>query len=246
MLQTRLVHRALKYRFRNDPLEIKTMLEHTPRDGVALDIGAHKGAYLWWLARRVGSNGRAIGVEPQTELADRLKTAYAKKPWVSIVNAAVSTESGSATLSIQGEGVSHGATLRQVGEDVKDIRTTQVQTISMSDLIDQQGVSRLDFIKCDAEGFERAIMQAGSDVLDRFRPSVLIECELRLGAGCQDPVGELWDVFRPLGYDAKCFYNGDMIPIDSFEYSTHQRDPDDKAHYGNNFILTHPDGPRAV
>lgn len=246
MLQTRLVHRALKYRFRNDPLEIKTMLEHTPRDGVALDIGAHKGAYLWWLARRVGSNGRAIGVEPQTELADRLKTAYAKKPWVSIVNAAVSTESGSATLSIQGEGVSHGATLRQVGEDVKDIRTTQVQTISMSDLIDQQGVSRLDFIKCDAEGYERAIMQAGSDVLDRFRPSVLIECELRLGAGCQDPVGELWDVFRPLGYDAKCFYNGDMIPIDSFEYSTHQRDPDDKAHYGNNFILTHPDGPRAV
>ena len=244
MQQTRLVHRALKYRFRNDPQEIRAMLDHTPRDGVAIDIGVHKGAYLWWLARKVGSKGRAIGVEPQRELAERLDRLYAKKPWVSIVNAAVSTQTGSATLSIQGQGVSHGATLRPIGEHVANIRTTAVDTIALDDLIAQQGVSRLDFIKCDAEGYERAIMKASTDVLDRFRPSVLIECELRLGAGCQDPVGELWDVFRPLGYHARCFYNGELIPIETFDYAIHQRDPDDKAHYGNNFLLTHPQGPR--
>ncbi len=220
------------------------MIQHTPVDGVALDIGAHKGAYLWWLARSVGRKGKAIAFEPQRELADRLVSLYSNKPWVSIHNAAVSICSGHATLSIQGEGVSHGATLRHVEDDVPDIRTTNVETISMIDLVQMHHLQRLDFIKCDAEGYERAIMHAGIDVLDRFRPSVLIECERRLGAGCADPVGELWEIFRSLGYQCASFYNSELIPIDEFEYETHQINPLDKARYGKNFLFTHPDGPR--
>ncbi len=241
----RLVHRALKYRFRNDPAEIRHMLARTPKGGVALDIGAHKGAYLWWLARAVGNQGRVIAVEPQQELAAKLESLFASKSWVSIVNGAVSTETGTATLSIQGQGVSHGATLRTVSKETADIHTTQVPTISMHDLIEQHRVSRLDFIKIDAEGMERAILQAGAEVLARFRPSVLVECELRLGAGCEDPVGELWNTFKQLGYQGQCFFGSSLINIETFNYKDHQSDVTNKTHYGNNFLLTHPNGPRA-
>jgi len=182
-----------------------------------------------------------IAVEPQPELARYLRSLYASTKNVTVMHGAVGESVGEITLHIPGDGPSHGATIREIdsreGGAIRDVR---VPCFTLGAIAEEHGLERLDFIKCDAEGAERAIFDGGRDALERFKPCVLVECERR-HAGGVDPVGELWSIFETLGYEGHCFCGGRMIPIDGFDYDTHQTDPADKPNYGNNFFFTHPD-----
>ncbi|MEX0876883.1 MAG: FkbM family methyltransferase [Phycisphaerales bacterium] len=243
----RLIQRAHRYRTRHDPAEIAHIRRLLSPGCVALDIGAHKGAYTYWLSRSVAPGGRVIAIEPQRELADRLVDLYHSRPGVEIRHGAVGSESGTVTLHIPGQGPSHGATIRGPESEQKSggtvMRAVEVPCSTLEGLADVYGLTRLDLIKCDTEGAERDIFRAGAVVLERFRPAVLVECERRHHGDGSDPVAELWAIFRAQGYDGHCFCGGKLVPIAEFDYDTHQRDPDDKPNYGNNFLFTHPQGP---
>ena len=65
----RLSFRAWRYRLRNDPGAIPYLLATLGPGRMALDIGAHKGAYSYWMIKAVGPWGEVIAFEPQPELA---------------------------------------------------------------------------------------------------------------------------------------------------------------------------------
>jgi len=233
----RLALRARRYKNRHDPAEIAELRRRVPKGGTAIDIGAHKGAYTYWLRRAVGRRGLVVAVEPQDELVGALSTIYKRDPAVRVRHGAVAPGSGAVTLRIPGAGPSHGASIASPTRP--DLREREVRAWSLADLIDEESLGRIDLIKCDCEGAERDIFRAGAAALDRFGPTVLVECERRHGAGdADDPVGELAGIFAELGYEGRCFHAGSLIPIAAFDYDTHQRDPDDKARYGNNFLFT--------
>ena len=234
-----LAYRARRYKTHHDPREIAELLRRTPRGGVALDIGAHKGAYTYWLRKGVGAGGRVIAVEPQGELAAALGAIYGGDPGVRVRHGAVAGTTGAATLRIPGEGPSHGASIRTRGGDGSSpVRERAVDAWTLGDLAADEGLERLDVIKCDCEGAELDIFRAGVGVLERLRPVVLVECERRHAEGTDDPVGDLAGVFAGLGYEGFCIFDGSMVPIDAFGYDRHQRDPRDKRRYGNNFLFT--------
>lgn len=243
MLQRlRLIQRAHRYRNRHDPAELEAIRRSLRPGDCVLDIGAHKGAYSYWMCRWVRPGGRLIAVEPQPELADRLRSLYASARDIAVMHGAVGEHEGTITLHIPGEGPSHGASIRELeGAEGITIRQIEVPCHTLDSIVRDHGLERLDLIKCDTEGAERAIFRAGAGVLERFRPAVLVECEKRHAGDEDDPVGELWTIFRSLGYSGQCFVDGKPIPIDRFDYGTHQANPDDKPNYGNNFFFTHPD-----
>ena len=234
-----LAYRARRYKSHHDPREIAELMRQTPRGGVALDIGAHKGAYTYWLRKGVGGSGRVVSVEPQEELAATLARIYRGDPCVTVRHGAVAGATGAATLRIPGEGPSHGASIRTRAEGGSaPVREREVDACTLGDLVADEGLGRLDVIKCDCEGAELDIFRAGVGVLERFRPVVLVECERRHARGAaEDPVGELAGVFAGLGYEGLCVFDGAMVPIDAFGYDRHQRDPRDKRRYGNNFLF---------
>lgn len=238
----RLIQRAHRYRNRHDPAELEAIRRSLRAGDSVLDIGAHKGAYTYWMSRWVRPGGRVIAIEPQPDLASNLRSLYASAVDITVVHGAVGEHEGTITLHIPGEGPSHGASIRPLegSEDIA-IRRIEVPCFTLESIATKHGLQRLDLIKCDTEGAERAIFAAGSGVLERFKPTVLVECERRHAGDGDDPVGELWAIFKPLGYSAQCFCGGQMIPIEEFDYDTHQADPDDKPNYGNNFFFTHPD-----
>jgi len=232
----RLAQRAWRYRTQHDPIEIRELIRRTPPRGVAIDIGAHKGAYTWWLRKRVGRAGRVVSVEPQKELAASLERIYARDRAVTVRHGAVAPETGTATLRIPGSGPSHGASIAKAADPT--LRERRVEAWSLADLIELESLERVDAIKCDCEGAEVDIFRAGVGVLERFRPVVLVECERRHAAHTDDPVGALAAVFCKLGYHGHCCYARTLVPIDAFDYDRHQRDPRDKRRYGNNFLFT--------
>lgn len=238
----RLIQRAHRYRNRHDPAELEAIRRALRPGCTVLDIGAHKGAYTYWMSRWARPNGRLIAIEPQPELAGRLKSLYASARDISVMHGAVGSSVGTITLHIPGEGPSHGATIRELdGSSGVTIRDVEVPCFTLDSIVSEQRLDRIDLIKCDTEGAEREIFAAGAQVLRRFTPTVLVECEKRHSEQGSDPVGELWAIFRDLGYEGQCFYAGQMIPIDEFDYGTHQSDPGHKQTYGNNFFFTHPE-----
>ncbi len=241
MLETlRLIQRAHRYKRRHDPAEIATMRSLIPQGGTVIDIGAHKGAYTYWMSKAVGPQGRVVAIEPQLELADRLKDLYQSNTRIRVRHSAVAEITGTITLHIPGQGPSHGASIHTLVETDQPVREVDVPAIALNDLPNEYALKRIDFIKCDTEGAERDIFRAGTSTLDKYKPAVLVECEKRHASDDADPVGELWNIFQPLGYTGQCFHGGVLIDIESFDYAIHQADPDDKPNYGNNFLFTHP------
>src|SRR5689334_12572204 len=59
--------RALKALFRGQRAELNAIRQHVLPGGIACDIGAKKGTFLYWLSSWV-KQGRVIAYEPQPEL----------------------------------------------------------------------------------------------------------------------------------------------------------------------------------
>ena len=68
------------------------------------------------------------------------------------------------------------------------------------------GLERLDFVKCDVEGYELIVMRELRPLLERFRPTVLIET-----GGENRP--QIIELFTELGYRGYTLENGREIPL---------------------------------
>ena len=232
--EIRLRARAIKYRCKLDPAEIAFVRSVVKRGQAVLDLGAHKGAYAYWLARAVGRSGRVVCVEPQQNLADALRSVMRPRRQVSIEWAAISDTTGTGTLSLRPDGSSHGASIAGFA-DGKVGATVEVPTTTLADLIERHELPSVDFIKCDVEGHEGQVFAAEAEVIERYRPIVLVECEERHADGPHGGVSGLVDIFEPLGYRIRFFHGGRLHPVDKFDAARHQTYG--QGEYANNFVL---------
>jgi FkbM family methyltransferase len=225
--------RALRYRLRLDPAEIAALLDALRPGDTALDIGAHKGGYLYWLQAKVGPAGRVIAFEPQPDLADYLEramTAFGARH-VTVETLALSDRPGTALLRARRGRTSCGATLeaRDPGDEWV---ARPVHTSTLDDYLERRGL-HVRAIKCDVEGHELAVLQGAVRTLGRDRPVLLLECEARLQAA--GGVAEVFALLADLGYEAWFFRGGRTRPIREFEPGLQQapRSPG----YVNNFLF---------
>lgn len=221
-LALRLLARAARYRWKLNAPEIARMLSVLPPGGAAIDIGAHKGAYTFWMAKRVGRRGTVISVEPQQRVAAGLERSVAA--WglgqVRVVHAAASNRAGQGTINIPRDST-HGASMRSLAAD-RVVDVTPVRLVTINELTGEHALARLDFIKIDAEGHEIEIVEGGLDAIERLRPSLLVESEARAHGGGRSHLDRLRDLLEPLGY-AGSFNDGNTwLPLDALEVEKHQ------------------------
>src|SRR5215510_11863394 len=93
--------RCMRYRLHTEKLEIKTLMQLDLRGATALDIGANKGIYCFWLLRAVGNSGRVVAFEPQPEMAEAIRRLQARFDWANleVVNVALSSAEGTLNLA---------------------------------------------------------------------------------------------------------------------------------------------------
>lgn len=229
-LSARMLHRAARYRYKLNPLELKVLLRHLTPGAVAIDAGAHKGAYTWWFAKRVGPAGRVLAFEPQPHLAQQTARAAAalSLAHVRVFAAGLSETSGEAKLAYL-ESTTHGATLN--GLDFPDTKHRVIPTLAVDDL----KLPRLDVMKIDVEGHEQPVLRGARRALERFGPALLIEIETRLHDDGADPVREARALLEPLGYAGWFFSGRSMRPVAEFDAAAHQQYG--KGQYSNNFLF---------
>lgn len=207
----RLVYRAWRYRLREDRSEIRFLLGCLRRGDIVVDIGAHKGAYMYWMAGRVRPSGRVYAFEPQPRLAAALRDVAARLAAdgsIVVENLAVSSRSGGAQLHVPGGDVSPGATIEERDESWG--ATAEVGTVTLDEYFADLGrCERVAFIKCDVEGHELEVFRGACRILTEHRPVLLFECEERHRA--DHSVQGVFEYLRRLNYEGFSFGRGGRL-----------------------------------
>jgi FkbM family methyltransferase len=186
--------RCLRYRFRTEKLQIKTMMALQLRGATVLDIGANKGIYCFWMMRAVGPSGRVIAFEPQPEMRDGIERQKRRFNWsnLRVMNVALSDLDGERSLSRQriGDG---SATLELPRRRSKD-ETLNVQVTKLDTIADEI-FSNLKFMKCDVEGHEHNVFLGAEQTIRRYRPVVQFESMVT-----DERTQDIFQFFLGLGY----------------------------------------------
>lgn len=144
----------------------------TVRTGDAvLDLGAHLGAYTLRLAQLVGSSGRVTAVEASAAHVAWLRQSIEANGFqrrTNVIHAAACNVAGTAWLR-HPPGDSSSAH-RWLGEDGA-VDAEPVTTICVDDVID----GAVQFIKVDVEGAEGLALRGAQRLLERSRPTLLVE-----------------------------------------------------------------------
>ncbi len=203
-------------------------------------MGAHKGSFLYWLAR-AAAPGPVFALEPQHELAEYLRTACrsARLENVLVEEAAASERTSRAVLRIPGAGPAHGASLEPAVARREACRERDVATLALDDLLPRIP-ARVAAVKIDVEGHELAVLRGARDLLREHRPLLVVEIEQRHLTG--HTVRDVLDHLAGEGYGGHFLRGQTRAPLAEFDPARHQRAAGEgywnARGYCHNFVLT--------
>ncbi len=136
--------------------ELDFLRSHVPAGGVFVDVGANVGTYAMPLARHVGPAGKVIAIEPHPVTFARLafnRTASGLNQ-AALIAAAASDSDGELLIETDGDnlGASHIVTSAATANAVK------VPALRLQRILHEAGVSKVDALKIDVEGFEDRVL----------------------------------------------------------------------------------------
>ena len=136
--------------------ELDFLRQHTPDGGVFVDVGANVGTFSLVMARHVGPRGKVIGIEPHPVTFARLSfnNAASGSAQVRLVQAAAGPDDGELLIETDGGnlGASHVVTGAASSAAIK------VPSLRLTRILDEAGVTRVDGLKIDVEGFEDRVL----------------------------------------------------------------------------------------
>jgi FkbM family methyltransferase len=169
---------------------LEAALPHIRPGDTVIDIGCNIGGLSYFFAKAVGPGGRVIGIDANPECVECARQ-NCQQPWCRFVTTALGLTIGRSFLNIlTNVGASH---LGDVGHIAVDVTPLDL-------LVNEHALTRVDFIKIDAEGCEPAILRGGAMTIASFRPKMLIEVNrtalARFGESAEDLLKQIED----LGY----------------------------------------------
>jgi FkbM family methyltransferase len=163
-------------------------------NAVAIDVGAHVGAWTMLLASLVGPSGRVIACEPFAPSAARARAmveATGIGDRVRVIETAIGDRVGTARLYAAGDSMLRSLVPSAIATDYSDVPLAT---------LDSLGIERVDVIKIDTEGFELAVLRGASELLARCDPALIIElhADELLAQGAS--TGDVYALLRARGF----------------------------------------------
>lgn len=193
---------------RNPALEYVYHLPNVVRKGdTVIDIGANLGYYARALSELAGPTGKVYAVEPVPPILAVLRRNLRRCRNVEIVPYALGAEERSIRMGNDSARATGCFGTGQNFVNETDVAADLEFTAQMrrgSELFGR--LQRLDFIKCDVEGYETVVMNEMRPLLERFRPTVLIET-----GGTNRP--QIIRLFTELGYEGYVLDRGRELPL---------------------------------
>jgi len=238
---TKYIYRAYRIRYKSDVDEINYIRQNLKEGDIAIDIGAHKGGYLYWMQKRVKQKGKIYAFEPQTKLFKYLNMIVQLRNYqnVTIENLGLSSKENEVDFFIPktSKGDSPGARIGALMDEMP-FDEFKIQTTTLDNYFYKRQI-KPNLIKIDVEGHEKEVLLGGLQLLKSCYPSIVMECENR-----HLKEGNIFDVFNiliELGYEGYFFENRKLQPLKNFKVEIHQKNGTDRfwteKGYVNNFIF---------
>jgi FkbM family methyltransferase len=163
--------------------ELKLLASTLPSGAAVFDVGANVGYFTVSLALSVGPSGRVMACEPESENVLRLRENVAANGLtnVDIRELAVGGHDGDTTLYIGDDSVYHttaaGRERLPITVAHETGRSVKVPVARLDTLWRETGSPDVAFIKIDVEGTEVSVLEGSRELIQRCRPSLLIETE---------------------------------------------------------------------
>jgi len=177
---------------------ITTFMARTLRPGMwVADIGANHGYYTLLMADTVGKAGRVLAVEPNSSTMELLARTIEINGFlhrVDLVSSALGASEQETVNLFTPPNEPKNAHVVPYLSSEGDYRSVRQQTFSEL----TADWPRLDFVKIDVEGAEQGVLEGGREVIERHRPTLLLEFR---PSRCGDPHAILtWlkSVYGPL------------------------------------------------
>ena len=170
--------------------ELNFLRAHVGSGGTFVDVGANVGTYALALARHVGGNGKVIAVEPHPVTFARLKfnNDASGVAQTKLVAAAAGPSDGELMIETDGDnlGASHIVTGAAGANAIK------VPSLRLRRILEEAGVTRVDALKIDIEGFEdRALVPFFGDAPQTLWPRTVVIEHLSRDEWQQDCIADM-------------------------------------------------------
>ena len=167
---------------------------------VAIDIGANIGLQSLRMSQCVGPQGLVIAFEPLEYLRNKFNRNMAlnKVSNVKLMPYALSDQERSAEFKINPGTWNQGAFSIAGKDDGTDMQKVDIKV--GDDLLEIQSLTRLDLIKIDVEGFEFQVMKGLKATLEKFRPRIIFEYDVKYWPANGQSISECFDFLRKLDY----------------------------------------------
>jgi FkbM family methyltransferase len=136
--------------------ELDFLRDYVPAGGSFVDVGANVGTYALPLARHVGAKGRVIAIEPHPVTHARLAFNRASSGLTQVTLVAAAAGDREGELMIETDGDNLGASHVVTGE--ASANAIRVASRKLQGILGEAGLSRVDALKIDVEGFEDRVL----------------------------------------------------------------------------------------
>ncbi|MEG2366119.1 MAG: FkbM family methyltransferase [Alistipes sp.] len=186
---------------------------HLPRlvqpGATAIDIGANLGYYARPLSEILGTAGCLYAVEPVRPVFAVLSRNMRHCRNVHLMNYALGTEEQTIRMgNDSARQTGYLGTGQNFVNDSTDATDVEFTAEMRRGSVLFAKIERLDFIKCDIEGYEVVVMNEIRPLLERFHPTVLIETG---GANRAQIIA----LFTALGYKGSTLHHGTEVALQS-------------------------------
>lgn len=197
-------------------------LENIIKSGyVCLDIGANVGYYSVFMSKYAGEKGVVHAVEPVALFAKIFRKNTSNYGGKNIVlhETALGKSSGMLLMGtplIDGV-LRHGLThVLSDNEDRTGMQTYQVPVSVPDELF--ASLERLDFVKCDVEGYETQLFPLFLETLKKFKPLIQIEISGK------ENIQKMLHILLPLGYKPHGLSNGRLLEMENEVALAYEKD----------------------
>jgi FkbM family methyltransferase len=202
-----------------EPHSLK-QLYSVPRGGTIIDVGANIGLYTIRACAIVGPKGHVVSIEAAPPHADAVQKNIELNDVhnATLLNCAVGDMNGFAVLTLPRDTNLGMFTLG----DVDGVEKFRVPIRRIDDIISENNVDRVDFIKMDIEGSELHALRGARQTLERFHPTILIELNEIALKRCGTSSREVKSFLSSLGYKGSIIGRRGLEPI--AEETSHECD----------------------
>lgn len=180
-----------------------------------IDVGAHTGDTTVPMAIAVGKTGIVLGIEPNKYVFKILEeNANMNKQLTNIVPLcfAATSREGEFTFNYSDASFCNGGFFSELSnKNHHHHHTLEVNGKNLQNfLLNNYAVEldRLSLIKIDAEGYDKEILKTISGILEQYRPTLIVECNINLN---NEERNELFDVISIHNYQLFYLENFDSL-----------------------------------